>query len=52
MNGGLEQVLFDIASALRVPVLILALAPLAVVLVELGTFAVEGLRPGRRGGRP
>jgi biopolymer transport protein ExbB/TolQ len=48
VNGTIENVLFHIASALRVPVLILALAALALVLVELGTFAVEVARRRRR----
>jgi biopolymer transport protein ExbB/TolQ len=37
----IEDVLFHIAEALRVPVLIAALLCLAVVLVELGRFAIE-----------
>lgn len=42
MSGdGVEEVLFTVAEALRVPVLVLALLCLAVVLVELGSFAVE-----------
>jgi biopolymer transport protein ExbB/TolQ len=44
----IEQVIFDIAEALRYPVLILALASLAVVLVEVGSFAVEVARRRRR----
>lgn len=43
----LETTLFHIAEALRVPVLVAALLCLAVVLVELGRFAVELLQ--RRG---
>lgn len=43
----IEDVLFHIAEALRVPVLIAALLCLAVVLVEFGRFAVELSR--RRG---
>ena len=43
-----EQVIFDVAAALRVPVLVLALAALAVVLVESGAFAVEVVRRRRR----
>jgi biopolymer transport protein ExbB/TolQ len=39
---------FRVASALRVPVLILALAALVVVLFELGAFAVELVRRRRR----
>jgi biopolymer transport protein ExbB/TolQ len=37
----IEQVIFDVASALKVPVLILALAALVAVTVELGRFVVE-----------
>jgi hypothetical protein len=42
-----EEILFDIADALRVPVLVLALAALALVLVELGGLVAELLK--RRG---
>ena len=45
----IDQAIFHVASALQVPVLILALLALALVVFELGTFAVE-LR-GRRGRR-
>lgn len=48
MTGSIEHVVFRVASALRVPVLILALAALAVVLFELGAFAVELARRRRR----
>jgi biopolymer transport protein ExbB/TolQ len=44
----IEQVIFDVAGALRYPVLILALASLALVLVEAGAFAVEVVRRRRR----
>lgn len=44
----IENVIFDIAEALRVPVLILALLALAVTLIELGAFIVELLRRRRR----
>ncbi len=44
----IENVIFDIAEALRAPVLILALLALAVVLIELGAFIVELLRRRRR----
>ncbi len=44
----IEQVIFDVAEALRYPVLILALASLALVLVEAGAFAVEAFRRRRR----
>jgi len=43
----IEDVLFHIAEALRVPVLVAALLCLAVVLVEFGRFAIEVSR--RRG---
>jgi biopolymer transport protein ExbB/TolQ len=43
-----EQVIFDVAEALRFPVLILALASLALVIVETGAFVVEVLRRRRR----
>lgn len=45
--ASVEDVVFDVASALRVPVLLLALAALALVLVELGALAVELLRRRR-----
>ncbi|HYV15393.1 MAG TPA: MotA/TolQ/ExbB proton channel family protein [Conexibacter sp.] len=45
--AAIEDVVFDVASALRIPVLLLALAALAVVLVELGALAVELLRRRR-----
>ncbi len=45
--SGIEQVLFDISDALRVPVLVLTLIALAVVLVEFGALIGELLR--RRG---
>jgi biopolymer transport protein ExbB/TolQ len=43
----IEDTLFHIAEALRVPVLIAALLCLAVVLIELGRFLIELV--GRRG---
>ncbi len=45
--ASVEDVVFDVANALRIPVLVLALAALAVVLVELGALAVELLRRRR-----
>ncbi len=45
--AGIEDVVFDIAKALRIPVLVLALFALAVVLVELGALGVELLRRRR-----
>jgi biopolymer transport protein ExbB/TolQ len=44
----IEQIIFDVAEALRYPVLALALLSLAVVLVEAGSFAVEVVRRRRR----
>jgi biopolymer transport protein ExbB/TolQ len=44
----IEQLIFDVAEALRYPVLGLALASLALVLVEAGAFAVEVVRRRRR----
>jgi len=38
---GIDNVIFKVADALEVPVLVLALLALAVVILELGTFAVE-----------
>ncbi len=43
-----ENVIFDVAGALRVPVLVLALAALVVVLVECGGVAIELWRRRRR----
>ena len=45
----IENTLFHIAEALRVPVLVAALLCLAVVLVEFGRFAVELVRRRGRG---
>ncbi len=42
-----EQILFDVSEALRVPVLVLALAALALVIVEAGSLLMELRR--RRG---
>jgi biopolymer transport protein ExbB/TolQ len=47
VTDNIEQVIFDVAEALRVPVLILALAALAWVIYELGAFVFE-LRSRRR----
>src|SRR3712207_4516028 len=44
----IENVIFEVAEALRGPVLILALLALAVSLIELGAFIVELLRRRRR----
>lgn len=43
-----EEVIFDVAEALRFPVLGLVIAALAFVLVELGAFATELVRRRRR----
>jgi biopolymer transport protein ExbB/TolQ len=43
-----DQVIFNVADALQVPVLIAALLALAAVLVEAGAFAVELSRRRRR----
>ncbi len=43
-----EQILFEISEALRVPVLVLALVALAVVLVEAGSLLTELRRRRRR----
>ena len=45
--SGLEQTIFDLAEALEVPVLILAILALALVVIELGALAAELFR--RRG---
>jgi biopolymer transport protein ExbB/TolQ len=42
------DVIFEVAEALRGPVLVLTMLALAAVLVELGAFAVELLRRRRR----
>lgn len=43
-----EELIFDLAELLRVPVLVLVLAALALVLVEAGAFAAELVRRRRR----
>ena len=48
--SGIEEVLFQIANALRVPVFIAATVALAFLLFDLGAFFVE-LSRRRRGGR-
>ena len=47
--GGIEEVLFQVANALRVPVFIAAGLALAFLLFDLGAFFVELSRRGRRG---
>ncbi len=44
----IEEILFDVSEALRVPVLILALLALAVVVVEAGSLLVEVRRRRHR----
>jgi biopolymer transport protein ExbB/TolQ len=46
---GIDQAIFRVASVLQIPVLVLALLALAVVIFELGSYAVEVY--GRRGRR-
>ena len=46
--GGIEELLFHIADALRVPVLVCALAALLVTLFDLGAFFFELSRRNRR----
>ncbi len=48
--GGIEDLLFHIANALRVPVFIAALAALVFMLFELGAFFVELARRSGRSG--
>jgi len=48
--GGIEELLFVVAEALRVPVLVAALIAALFMLFDLGTFLVELLRR-RQGGR-
>jgi len=47
-SNGIDQAIFHVASALEVPVLILALLALAMVVFELGSYAVELTRRRRR----
>lgn len=48
-TNGIDQAIFHVANALEVPVLILALAALALVIFELGSYVVELIsRRGRR----
>ncbi len=47
---GIEEVLFELANALRVPVFVAAIAALAFLLVDVGAFFVELLRRGRSDG--
>jgi biopolymer transport protein ExbB/TolQ len=47
----IEELLFDVADALRVPVLVLTVLALAVVIVELGALGAELLRRRARSRR-
>jgi biopolymer transport protein ExbB/TolQ len=47
---GIEELLFELANALRIPVFTAAIAALAFLLVDLGAFFVELLRRGRSDG--
>lgn len=47
---GIEEVLFELANALRIPVFAAALFALAYMLFDLGTFFVELVRRHRREG--
>jgi biopolymer transport protein ExbB/TolQ len=44
----INEILFKIAQALRIPVILLALAALAITLVELGSLTVELIRRRKR----
>ena len=46
---GIEEVLFELANALRIPVFAAAIAALVFVVFDLGAFFVELARRGRRG---
>lgn len=48
--SGIEEILFELANALRIPVFVAAIAALVFVLFDLGAFFVE-LSRRRRGGR-
>jgi biopolymer transport protein ExbB/TolQ len=48
MIAGIEQVIFRISQSLRIPVIVLALAALAMTLVELGSLTVELIRRRKR----
>ena len=47
--GGIEEVLFQIANGLRIPVFVAATLALAFLLFDLGAFFVELSRRGRSG---
>ena len=46
--ASIEDIVFEVANVLRIPVLIAAMVALAVVLIELGALAVELARRRRR----
>ncbi len=48
--SGIEELLFELANALRIPVFAAAIAALAFLLLDLGAFVVELLRRGRSDG--
>jgi biopolymer transport protein ExbB/TolQ len=48
MSDHIYQAIFDVAKSLELPVVLLALLALLVVVYELGAFAMESLRRGRR----
>lgn len=47
---GIEELLFELANALRIPVFAAAIAALAFLLIDLGAFVVEVLRRHRSDG--
>ncbi len=48
---GIEELLFELANALRIPVFTAVVLALAFLLFDLGAFVVELARRGRRGRR-
>jgi biopolymer transport protein ExbB/TolQ len=48
--SAIEEILFELANALRIPVFAAAIAALAFLLVDLGAFFVELVRRGRSDG--
>jgi biopolymer transport protein ExbB/TolQ len=48
MLASIEDVVYDASTVLRIPVLVLALAALALVVVEVGSLCVELVRRRRR----
>jgi biopolymer transport protein ExbB/TolQ len=48
ISSGIDQAIFHVASALQIPVLILALVTVALVIYELGRYGVEVSRRRRR----